>query len=418
MTEKEKKELRENRSRILEIRTAVTTLNDTIKKENRALTEDERKQVKDYEAEIDHLKLRSLELENPKVISAPQISERSQDVVCRDTIRSLVSKRGIPDEYSYLRSRDGDPNQMVIPFSRESMQETIKQYRDTTVQTTADVTPVVPMTIHDIIEPLEKGLILGQLGLHVQSGIVGAWNYPVVEAVTAEWEGENDQATSKKIALSSITPKPHRLPLQIYVSNQAIWQSAGSIRNIVLTQIAAGLQRKLNETMFALTNSDEKGIVPDGCFANVLAKAKISLTSPIAYKDINNLRAAVEATGVQLTSPGFVCSTSMYYTLKSTPRDAGSGIMIIDAQNTIDGVPVFRTEYVPANFLGYGLFGYELLGQFGNVTLGIDSSSAAVAGTDMTAFTINSRWDMMAFRNEAFGYIQVTSGTTGTGTGA
>jgi HK97 family phage major capsid protein len=413
MTEAEKKELRENRSRIMEIRTAVTSLNDTIKKENRALTDDERNQVKDYEAEIDRLKLRSIALENPKVISSPQAPEKSQDIICRDVIRSLVSKKGIPDEYGYLRSRDGDPTQFVIPLSRESMQEQMLQYRDTTVQNTSDIAPIVPMTIHDIIEPLEKGLILGKLGLHIQTGIVGAWNYPVVEAVTAEWEGENDQAQAKKLALSSLSPNPHRLALQIFVSNRAIWQSAGSIRNLVLTQISAGLQRKLNETMFAITNSDTKGNIPDGCFTNALAGAKLSLTGAITYTNINKLRAAVEATGVQLTAPAFVCSTATFYDLKSTPRDAGSGIMIIGADDTIDGVPVFRTEYVPANFLGYGLFGYELLGQFGAVTMGVDNSSSVMAGANMTAFTVNSDWDMRAFRNEAFGYIQVTSGTTG-----
>lgn len=409
MTEKEKEELRKIRERQLAIKSDIGGIKDKITAENRGMTDEESNHVKDLQAEKDRLALRAIELENPTVIREIPKPEKSQDQVCAEVMRSLISGKSLSDDYNYLRAGQ-DPTKIIIPESREIFAENYKaQYRDTAIQGLADSTPVVPISVGDIIQPLEKGLILDKVGLHIQTGIQGVWNYPVVEAVTAEWAGENDQATSKKVNLSMITPKPHRMTLQVNVSNRAIWQSGSAIRNIVLTQIQAGLQRKLNETMFKLVNADATGNVPDGCFANALAGEKITQKTNPTYADINSLRAAVEGTGIQHTAPAFVCNTAMFYLLKSTPRANATGIMIIDGAGTIDGTPVFVTEYIPANTLGYGMFGYELLGQFGPMSLSVDANSAAVAGLNMTAFVLNGDWDMKAFRNEAFGYIQVSA---------
>lgn len=409
MTEKEKEELRKIRERQLAIKSDIGGIKDKITTEKRGMTPEESNHVKDLQAEKDRLALRAIELENPTVIREIPKPGKSQDQVCAEVMRSLISGKSLSDDYKYLRSGQ-DPTKLIIPESREAFMEGYNaQYRDTAIQGVADVTPVVPISVGDIIQPLEKGLILDKVGLHIQTGIQGVWNYPVVEAVTAEWEGENDQAQTKKVDMSMITPKPHRMALQVNVSNRAIWQTGSSIRNIVLTQIQAGLQRKLNETMFKLANTDTTGNVPDGCFANALAGEKIIQHTNPTYADINSLRAAVEGTGIQYTAPAFVCNTEMFYLLKSTPRANATGLMIIGADNTIDGTPVFKTQYMPANTLGYGMFGYELLGQFGPMSLSVDANSAAVAGLNMTAFVLNGDWDMKAFRDEAFGYIQVSA---------
>ena len=409
MTEKEKEELRKIRERQLAIKSDIGGIKDKITAEKRGMNDDESKHVKDLQAEKDRLSLRAIELENPVVVREIPKPGKSNDQVCGEVLRSLISGKSLSDDYKYLRAGQ-DPTKLIIPESREAFMESYNtQYRDTSIQGIADVTPVVPITVGDIIQPLEKGLILDKVGLHIQTGIQGVWNYPVVEAVTAEWEGENDQAQAKKVDLSMITPKPHRMSLQVNVSNRAIWQSGSAIRNIVLTQIQAGLQRKLNETMFKLANTDATGIIPDGCFANVLAGEKITLKANPTYADINSLRAAVEGTGVMFTAPAFVCNTAMFYLLKSTPRANATGLMIIDSAGTIDGTPVFRTEYMQGNTIGYGMFGYELLGQFGPMSLSVDANSAAVAGLNMTAFVLNGDWDMKAFRNEAFGYAQVNA---------
>ena len=57
----------------------------------------------------------------------------------------------------------------------------------------------------------------------------------------------------------------------------------------------------------------------------------------------------VDSTGIVPTATaGFVMNNAMRATLKATPRVAGGERMIIE-NDMIDGVPVFVTEYAPAN---------------------------------------------------------------------
>lgn len=52
---------------------------------------------------------------------------------------------------------------------------------------------------------------------------------------------------------------------------------------------------------------------------------------------------------------------------ESTPRDAGSGLMIIE-NDKIAGVPVFCTNYINNDggiHVGLGVWSYQALGQFG-----------------------------------------------------
>ena len=49
-----------------------------------------------------------------------------------------------------------------------------------------------------------------------------------------------------------------------------------------------------------------------------------------------------------------------------------------------------------------------MLGQFGDMTLSVDSHSAAVSDKDVTVATINSRWDMKVRHQEAFGKVTYT----------
>ena len=48
-----------------------------------------------------------------------------------------------------------------------------------------DAAPMIPTTIGDIIEPLEKGLIVNKLGIKMQYGLIGELMFPTLAAVEA-----------------------------------------------------------------------------------------------------------------------------------------------------------------------------------------------------------------------------------------
>ena len=63
----------------------------------------------------------------------------------------------------------------------------------------------------------------------------------------------------------------------------------------------------------------------------------------------------------------------------------------------------------------YGNFGYALVGQFGNMTMGIDTGSVNVLSANVISIVINSEWDFFAPYQEAFGKITYTTAPAAAG---
>lgn len=391
LSESGRRQLRSNNDRITEIKNRFTQIADTMASEKRSMTNEEIAEKGALEAEMQTLSLRNQAIEAGEWKPTPEQIDRGQafaTIMC-----ALNSRSQFPENYSHLRSQDGV--RLVIPTSEGALLRGI--------QDTNTIDPIVPMTIGDIIKPLEKGLILDKVGCKMQYGITGAWNFPVVAGVEATIEDENAEVADSNIDISKLTPTPKRFSLAIPVSNRAITQSNGMLLDIVKTQIVAGLTRTLNKCMFSPSRITTKA--PIGCF--VKDAPTIIVKDAFKFKDAIKLKAAVLATGVQFDgTAAYVCSATTYGDLESTPRDAGSGRMIIE-NGAINGYPVFVTEFIGDNRLGFGVFSYELVGSFSAMSLGVDSSSAAVQRKNLTYFVLNADMDMLTLRPEAFGYADV-----------
>lgn len=382
-----RKEKRTMSNRIMEIDVRFNEMADILTAEKRNSTQLEKDERRALEAEKEILEL--------KLNQSPQ--KRNQQEVSNERafaqIVSAISSNGeIPEDCRSLIVREEGKVGIEIPITRD-------------IQDTASAEPLIPLTIADIIPPLEKGLILGKLGMKLQYGMTGAWQFPIVAGVEATWEGENIEINDTVIDLSKISPKPQRLAIAIPVSNRAIDQSNNLLLDIVKSQIPMSVARALNKVMFSLTKV--ASTTPEGCFVN--ASTKIA-SSGNPWKDAIKLKGAVASKGVKFEDsfPAYVCSAIKYAELESTPRDAGSGLMVIE-NGKINGLPVFQTEYIGEDVLGFGVFGYQLLGQFGKARLTYDPFTGAKQ--NLTYFVFNSDFDMLTLRTEAFGTLSDTPTT-------
>ena len=390
------KKKKEMIKRIREINARFKELADACETEKRTLTPEEVEEKNALEAEKNVLELRLLQMEQPGRIPEENRENRSHAFV--DCVRAL--KRGMvgdnaPEEYRSLLADDG----LMIPLTR-----------DVTDSTAAGA--VIPLTIGDVIEPLEKGLILDKVGCKMQSGIVGTWQFPIVAGgVEAELQDENVDLTDKKVDISKITPTPQRVGITIPVSNRAIDQSGGLILDIVRRQLYMGLARLLNKWMFSKTQLSKAS---KGCFVDAYATPKVTFAGEApTWAEVLQVESAVLEQGVIVDgSACWVCSASMEAKLKSAPKDAGSGRFILE-DGKIDGYPVYVTEFVEKDMLGFGVFSYELVGQFGNMRMTVDSTSAAVAKKNLTYFVFNTDFDMLTLRSEAFAVGKTSVGVGG-----
>lgn len=279
--------------------------------------------------------------------------------------------------------------------------ENIINLRAASVIDKADAQPLVELTIGDIIGPLEKGMVLDKVGCHIQTGLTDDWAYPVVEAIEAVVAGESVSISDGDIEISAVKPTPQRVAVTVPVTRTALAMTNDRLFDIVTSSLQKAIQRTLNDWMFSRT-AIVSGV--NGLFVN---PATAKSAAAVSYAEVCGLVGAVDSTGiVPSTSAAFVMNNAMRATLKSTPRVAGGERMIIE-NDMIDGVPVFVTEYAPANTIYYGYFSYALVGQFGDSTLIVDPYT--LAKKNQVQFTLNSFWDIKPARTQAFGVLELSA---------
>lgn len=381
-TRKEKKNMR---NRISEINARFLDMANLLTTEKRSMSKEEADEKEALKMEKEVLELRLMQTGQRQLTSEEISNDRAFDVAIDAMVRNIT-----PDNESLasMLSYDGGKATLKVPVTRD-------------IQDTTSVDPLVPLTIGDIIEPLEKGLILHKLGIKFQYGMKGAWDFPVVAGVEASLEGENVEISDSTIDISKISPAPKRAALSIPISNRAINQSNGVIRQIVLRQIGMSVARLLNKWMFHKEKITT--LASEGCFVS----PKTKLSDVLNWASVVALECDVMATGVNMedNTGAYVCNAKVYAKLKTTSKDAGSGQMLIDANGLLNGYPVFVTEYITTDTLGFGVFSYQLVGQFGDANLVYDPYTGAKK--NLIYFVYNADFDMLSLRKEAFGTLTI-----------
>jgi HK97 family phage major capsid protein len=263
---------------------------------------------------------------------------------------------------------------------------------------------MVPLTIKDILPPLEMGLIWDKVGIPVETGVIGDISWPVMGSVEASVVGEKAELTDTGVDLSNIKPKKERVGITIPVTYQAINDTNSNLLGIIQTQARMGITRLLNRVAFShqkFTSSFH------GPFAGASASGTFAGKVP-TLKELMEMKGKVAATGVEMSGFCFVMSENMKAVLEATPIDAGSGRMIVE-NGTIKGYPVFTTEYInygsdkskaASEYIAAGCFGYLAANQYGDLRIVVNPYSRAKE--DIVEVTINGDWSITTLRDEAF----------------
>lgn len=405
------KEYKEKVARREEIRSANAELQAKLAKENRGMTDEEREMFKHSKAEDDALALDCSIYESERAQEhANRMGERSvedsADVNIARMFRSIVSGKGIPEDLNQLRDADG--------HFRFAYNKADAQLRDgAAIQQAASAKNITPIYIQDYIKELTPQTIIGQLGARIQSGISGQWNYPTVKGLKATWYGENDAVTGQTIELGVKTIAPHRLPIRVDISRRTINQTAGAIRDIVVDTMRTKHALALNEAFVATSAAAN---APTGPLAGISVGNTVAASgdvNTITRANLLDLRSRVNGSGnVPVNEPAFLMGWKAYAALANldVSQSKSTGRFVLDlTTNSIDGVPVVASSLVPDGVIYYGNFGYAMVGQFGAMTMDIDTSSVNVLSTNTIAIVINSEWDFFTPYQEAFGKITFTT---------
>ena len=270
---------------------------------------------------------------------------------------------------------------------------------------------MIPLTIKDILPPLEMGLIFDKVGIKLETGVIGDISWPVLGSVEASIKGEKEALTDTGIDLSNITPKKVRVGITIPVTYQAINSTSSDLLGVVRSQAKMGIKRLVNRVSFSHQNFTADF---HGPFAGAKASGSFAGTVP-TFKELLSMKGKVASEGVEMIGFCFVMSENMKATLEATPIDAGSGRMIVE-NGTINGYPVFTTEFInygsdkskaSEEYIAAGCFGYLAVNQYGDLRVVVDPYTRAKE--DIVQVTINSDWSMSTLREEAFVLYKTTA---------
>lgn len=349
---------------------------DKAEAEKRALDANEKEQFEQLKTKKELLEMK-VERRALEDINAGLVSDRR--VLFSQAVFDVVNHRSL-EEYNGVVSEGGIK---VVE-------------RAVTVTDATDAASMVPVTIGEIIEPLEKGLVIDKLGIKMQSGLVGDLVFPTLAAVEATIQGENVAVTDTELNIDKIKASPKRVSISIPVSKRAINQTNYSLQDVVLKQISLGVARALNKWMFSSTALSGAS---NGVF--VKTKPSVEYTNALTFADIVSLESTVMDAGVDVTdgTAAYVCTPKVYGALKSTPKAAGAAEMICQ-NGMVNGYPVLVTNYMDADSIGFGVFSNAAIGQFGDMDLVIDPYTGAKS--NIVNFVLNTDYDIVVARPEAF----------------
>ena len=264
---------------------------------------------------------------------------------------------------------------------------------------------MIPLTIKDILPPLEMGLIHDKVGIPVETGVEGDIQWPILGAVEATVKGEKESLTDTAVDLSKVTAKKVRVGITIAITGSAITSTSTNLLALIQSQAGRGIVRLLNRVIFSHQNFTSDF---HGPFAGAKAQKTFAGKLP-TYKELLGMKGSVFAEGVEPIGFCYVMSENMKSQLEATPIDEGSGRMVVE-NGAIAGYPVFTTEYINygsnkekvegVEYIAVGCFGYLPVNQYGELRVIVDPYTRAKE--DIIQITINSDWSITTLRSQAF----------------
>ena len=267
------------------------------------------------------------------------------------------------------------------------------------------VNPIVPLTVGEIIKPLEEGTIIGKLGMRMPTGLRGRYESTTVGTVECTLEDEGAETEDSTIDLDSIAADHQRISAKVSVTRQALFQSDYKLEAIIKEQMMKGLVRIINHIMLSPDKYNDKARIT-GPFVALKAKAKtLTAFGDKTFKEFNVMKADLLGLGLTSEHMCFVMTEATKAELEATPKDKGSGIMVIE-NDRLCGLPVFCSHFIGNAYIGLGDWIYQLCGLFDQISMIVDPYT--LAGQDKVRFIINANYGTATYRQEAFSLAKVT----------
>lgn len=283
---------------------------------------------------------------------------------------------------------------------------TISLMREVTPQTTAALadTGIIPVQEQEMLKPIRLGLIYDKVGLSIRSGLIGTLRWPKHSKAVAQFADEAERLSDSQIDWSKLETSGYRLGIAIPVTREELEDSHGIVENVVKEEMPAAIVDEINAALFTTTKdyTAKDGSTKQRKVYGPFVKAAETVTNFAAAvptrKELLKIVAKV-ASRVKMIAPCWIMTEAMKAELRDVKVDEGSGRFLCE-NDMILGYPVFTTNAIGADYIGFGDWSYQAAGFFGDMNLVVDPYT--LARNNAVDFVLNTRFGTVTLREEAF----------------
>jgi len=227
------------------------------------------------------------------------------------------------------------------------------------------------------IDALRAQSVAMTLGATVLDGLVGDVSIPKLTAGgTFYWVAEDGNITDGDGTIGNVTLSPKTIGAAVPISRKLLKQSAPSVEQVMLNDLRRGAALGIDLAALEGGGTNE----PDGIInATGVNTATITSAGSPTWAELVNFETQVGNDNALEGSLAYVTTSAVAGNLKTTAKDSGSGLFLMD-NGMANGYPVAIRNGLTANSIIFGNFNDLLIGMWGVLDVMPDEATKAASG--------------------------------------
>jgi HK97 family phage major capsid protein/HK97 family phage prohead protease len=228
------------------------------------------------------------------------------------------------------------------------------------------------------IDLLRNASALDQAGATVLTGLTGNVAIPRQSgAATAYWVAESGSPTESQQNVDQVSLVPRTVAAYTDFSRRLMIQSSIDVENMVRSDLASVIALKIDAAGLYGTGSNSE---PLGLKNTTGIGTEDFAAAAPTFAEVVALESDVATANALLGTPVYLMNAAMRGNLKTTKKDAGSGIFIME-NGEVNGYRGVLSNQVASGDLWFGNFADLIIGYFSGLDLMVDPYTHSTSGT-------------------------------------
>lgn len=229
---------------------------------------------------------------------------------------------------------------------------------------------------NNFIDALRGQTLLMMLGADVITGLVGNVDIPASDGDgNYYWINEGEDGTDSTIPTRTVLLSPKTVAGAVPVTRRLLQQSAPSVEAMLMRQMQLGAAMAIDNAGFVGAAKGPIGILKSTGISTVT----VATAGKPTWTEVVALETAAAADDALVGNLAYVGHSHVIGHCKSTPRDAGSGLMLMEG-GTINGYTGYRKNGLAETDLLFGNFADVAIGMWGVLDVVPDMATKAASG--------------------------------------